>query len=112
MPTPFPHQLTGAAFLAERKAALLGDAPRVGKTGSSIIACDMNFARRVLVVTTASARAQWGGEFKSWGFPRNIQVVYTNNTSLATTRMLSLSHGVWWANTAYTNSSSRGTGTS
>ena len=36
MMTPFQHQVTGAAFLAESgAAALLADEPRVGKTGAA-----------------------------------------------------------------------------
>lgn len=76
MPTPFKHQLAGADFLAERKAALLADEQRVGKTGTAIIACDYVLAKRILVVTKASARANWGREFREWGFARKIQVLY------------------------------------
>ncbi|MBI2240265.1 MAG: DEAD/DEAH box helicase [Magnetospirillum gryphiswaldense] len=79
MPTPFPHQLSGASFLAERKAALLADDPRVGKTGAAIIACDYVFARKILVVTTSSGRPNWAREFRDWGFPRRVQVVYSGS---------------------------------
>lgn len=75
MPEPFPHQIAGATFLAGRPQALLADEQRVGKTGAAIRACDYLMARRILVVTTASARQQWGREFREWGFPRDIQVV-------------------------------------
>lgn len=77
MPTPLPHQLTGASFLAARDAALLADEQRVGKTAAAIIACDYVFARKILVVTKSSARANWGREFRDWGFPRKIQVIYS-----------------------------------
>lgn len=76
MPTPFKHQLIGAEFLAERTAALLADEQRVGKTGTAIIACDYVLARRILVVTKSSARANWGREFREWGYARKIQVIY------------------------------------
>lgn len=79
MPTPFPSQLSGAEFLAERKSAILADAPRVGKTGAAIIACDYVFARSIIVVTTASGRPNWAREFRDWGFPRRIQVIYTSS---------------------------------
>jgi len=79
MPDLFPHQLEGAQFLASRRTALLADEQRVGKTPTSIRACDYIMARRILVVTTASARAQWGREFREWGHPRNIQVIYSGN---------------------------------
>jgi SNF2 family DNA or RNA helicase len=77
LPTLFPHQITGASFLAARKHALLADEQRCGKTAASITACDYVLARKVLCVTKASARAQWGREFHTWGFPREVRVVYS-----------------------------------
>lgn len=80
MPTPFPSQLTGAMFLANRQAALLADEPRVGKTGAAIIASDYVFARKIIVVTKSSARAQWGRDYADWqAFPRSVQVIYSGN---------------------------------
>lgn len=83
MPIPKPHQLEGATFLAQRKAALLADQPRVGKTGAAIIACDFVFARTILVVTKSSARAQWGREFREWGWVRNVQVIYSGSETVS-----------------------------
>lgn len=80
--TPFPHQIDGAAFLAARKVALLADEQRVGKTGAAIRACDYVMAETILVVTKASARAQWGREFRVWGFPRDVQVVYSGTDKI------------------------------
>lgn len=77
MPELFPHQIAGATFLATRKAALLADEQRVGKTAAAIRACDYVMAQKVLVVTKASARAQWGRELAEWGFERDVQVVYS-----------------------------------
>jgi SWI/SNF-related matrix-associated actin-dependent regulator 1 of chromatin subfamily A len=77
MPELFPHQITGASFLASRQYALLADEQRVGKTAAAIRAADYVLARNVLVVTKASARAQWGREFTTWGLPREVQVVYS-----------------------------------
>lgn len=75
--TPKPHQIEGALFLAQRKARLLADEQRVGKTGASILACDYALAGTVLVVTTASARPNWGRDFKAWqAFDREVQVIY------------------------------------
>lgn len=82
MAQPFPHQITGALFLAERKTALLADEQRVGKTGAFIRACDYVLARSVLVVTTATARAQWGAELAEWGFRRDTQVVFDTKTKI------------------------------
>lgn len=73
---PKPHQLEGAKFLAERKYALLADAPRAGKTGASIMAADYVAAENILVVTTASGRGVWKAGFPAWSaFPRKIQVL-------------------------------------
>ena len=63
---PLPHQLIGARFLADRKTALLADAPRVGKTGAAIIAADYILAQRTLVITTASGRPVWRRGFDTW----------------------------------------------
>ena len=66
MLTPLPHQLSGALFLSGRRTALLADAPRVGKTGTALIAADYIQARSVLIVTTASGRAVWRRAVKDW----------------------------------------------
>lgn len=74
--TPFPHQLDGARFLAPRQHALLADEPRVGKTGTAILAADDNLESSILVVTTASGRAVWQRAFPAWStFGRSQQVV-------------------------------------
>ena len=83
MPQLFPHQIEGAEVLAAREVALLADEQRVGKTAAAIRACDYVMARRVLVITKSSARAQWGREFREWGFDRTVQVVYTSADRIA-----------------------------
>lgn len=76
---PFPHQTVGAEFLAERKTALLADMPRVGKTGTTILALDLNLEARVLIVTTASGRPVWKKAFADWSsYGRRVQVVATD----------------------------------
>lgn len=73
---PKEHQKSGAAFLAERRFAILADEPRVGKTGSSITAADMIGARTIAVVTTASGRPVWRRGFHDWSmFGRSMQVL-------------------------------------
>lgn len=64
--TALPHQIAGAEFLAARPRALLADAPRVGKTGASILAADDILAARILVITTASGRPVWVRGFAEW----------------------------------------------
>lgn len=63
---PLSHQLEGARFLAQRTNALLADEPRVGKTGTAILAADDVLAARILVLTTASGRPVWVRGFKDW----------------------------------------------
>ncbi len=73
---PFPHQIEGALFLADQKAKLLADQPRVGKTGSAIMAADMELAQRILVVTTASGRPVWRRAFGDWSvIPRKVAIL-------------------------------------
>lgn len=73
---PFPHQIEGATFLANKARALLADEPRVGKTGAAIMAADYALAENVLIVTTSSGRPVWRRAFDQWsGFGRSIQVL-------------------------------------
>lgn len=76
MLTPKPTQISGARFLAQRRFALLADLPRVGKTGSAIIAADAAMAQRICVVTTASGRGVWRRGFGDWSnYGRKLQVL-------------------------------------
>lgn len=73
---PFPTQISGAAFLAQRRFALLADQPRVGKTGAAIMACDYELSASVLVVTTASGRPVWRKAWGDWSAAgRSVQVM-------------------------------------
>jgi SNF2 family DNA or RNA helicase len=76
LPVPFPTQITGAQFLAERQSALLADEPRVGKTGAAIMAADYNLEEKVLIVTTASGRPIWRRAIGAWSpYGRETQVI-------------------------------------
>lgn len=76
MLTPLPTQVSGAKFLAARKAALLADEPRVGKTGAAILAADDILAHKILIVTTASGRPVWRRGVADWSrCPRAAQVL-------------------------------------
>lgn len=80
---PLPTQLSGAAFLADRRFALLADQPRVGKTGAAIIAADYVMADRLLIVTTASGRAVWKRGLADWSvFPRDPQIITPSSSTL------------------------------
>lgn len=75
MVTPLPHQTKGALWLAARPRAYLADQPRVGKTGTAIIAADYALAERLLVVTTSSGRPVWRRAFNEWStFGRKVDV--------------------------------------
>ncbi len=54
---PRPYQIEGARFLAARRARMLLDAMRVGKTPTAIHACDLVRAERIVWVT--KGRARW-----------------------------------------------------
>jgi len=73
-----PHQIAGARFLSDRNYALLADSPRVGKTGTAIMAADDVFASRVLVVTTASGRGVWRRAFDDWSIMGRDVAVMTS----------------------------------
>ena len=76
MPVPFPTQLSGAEFLATTPHGILGDQPRVGKTGAAIMAADYVLAEKILTITTASGRAVWKRAFRDWSpFNRQVQVI-------------------------------------
>lgn len=76
-------QIEGARFLAGRKAAALWDQPGYGKSAQAVAAADMVFARKILVVTTASARANWLREFALWSaFPRSGAAIYTTGETI------------------------------
>ena len=84
--TPFPHQIEGAEFLARQTFAALGDEPRVGKTGTAIMAADMLGASTILVVTTASGRGVWAKGFADWSImDRPVAVLAAGDTALPPT---------------------------
>lgn len=62
--TLFPHQETGADFLAARPVANLYDDPGVGKTFQSVAAADRAGAQRVLVIAPAVVRNHWARAFQ------------------------------------------------
>lgn len=85
---PYPHQIEGAKWLASRSFAMLGDEPRVGKTGTAIMASDMIGAVCTLVVTTASGRAVWKRAFADWSvMGRPVQVLTPKDTLLPETQI-------------------------
>ena len=75
MMSPFPHQVTGASFLAQAvTTAMLGDEPRVGKTGAAILAADQLGIDTILTITTASGRSVWEKAYADWSPGRSAAV--------------------------------------
>jgi SWI/SNF-related matrix-associated actin-dependent regulator of chromatin subfamily A-like protein 1 len=73
------HQHSGAAFLAERDAAVLADEPGLGKTCTAIEACCLVDAKTILVLCPAAVRNTWVKEFHQWSRePRIIDVIEGN----------------------------------
>ena len=64
--TDYSHQQTGAAFLAERRFALLADDMGLGKTRQVVLACDRVGAQKILVVCPGAVREHWALEFEQW----------------------------------------------
>lgn len=79
--SPLPTQISGARFLAGRRAAMLADSPRVGKTGAAIIAADLIVAQKILVITTASGRAVWLRGFADWSVFSRTALIATPKTA-------------------------------
>lgn len=62
----YKHQDIGAAFLAERRFALLADEPGLGKTRECVMAADLARIDRILVVCPGVVRRHWESEFLQW----------------------------------------------
>jgi SWI/SNF-related matrix-associated actin-dependent regulator 1 of chromatin subfamily A len=80
----FPYQVVGADFLAQRTFALLADEMGLGKSAQAIRACDLLFARRILVLCPAIARVNWTREFERfslYGLPAWCLFTRTDRTS-------------------------------
>lgn len=75
----YPYQEIGARFLSQRKAALLADKQRLGKSAQAIRACDLVQARKILVICRAIARENWKNEFEKFTLfsDRSYQVVFS-----------------------------------
>ena len=62
----YPHQITGADFLAQRGFAFLFDVPGLGKTATAVAACDRVGAQKILVICPAVVRRFWELTFLTW----------------------------------------------
>jgi len=62
----YPYQEAGVAYALDRRHALLGDQPGLGKTAQAIVIANEMGAKRVLVVCPAAVRLQWANAIRSW----------------------------------------------
>jgi SWI/SNF-related matrix-associated actin-dependent regulator 1 of chromatin subfamily A len=83
MPALFPFQQRGAAFLAERRAAILGDAMGLGKTVQAIEATRIVNARRVLVLCPNISVTNWRREFAQWRQGDDVDLTVLGHATLA-----------------------------
>ena len=62
----FPLQHEGVDFLRARRFAILGDAPRVGKTPQTVVALDHVAPKHVEIVCPANALGIWPQAIEDW----------------------------------------------
>lgn len=68
------YQKATLDYLLARKGGVDGDAPGLGKTIVALAFCNEVEAQRVLIITTASTRIQWGYQAKAWSTIPNVRV--------------------------------------
>jgi hypothetical protein len=59
-----PYQVTGSLWLASKAQALCADFMGIGKSAEAVRACDLIFARKILVISPGNARVNWQREFQ------------------------------------------------
>lgn len=62
----WPFQKADLAYMLDRKHALVGDEPGLGKTQIAIAYANEIDARRVLCIVPASIRGQWASRIREW----------------------------------------------
>jgi len=84
--TLFPHQVAGAAFLAERNFAGLFFGMGTGKTLASLEALNRSDANRLLVIAPPIALPMWKAEIQSYLDLRDdeVQILKTGKTPINT----------------------------
>lgn len=68
----FTHQIEGAKHLAAAKRAILGDKMGLGKTLTSLIACDMLQSQKILVVVPDDVVSNFVREVQHWAPHRTV----------------------------------------
>jgi SNF2 family DNA or RNA helicase len=72
------HQIDGAKRLAGAKRAILADAPRLGKTLTSLAACDMNQSKKILIVAPNTVVREFEKQVRKWAPHRKKVFNLTN----------------------------------
>lgn len=72
------HQIDGAKRLATAKRAILADAPRLGKTLTSLAACDMNQSKKILIVAPNTVVREFEKQVRKWAPHRKKVFNLTN----------------------------------
>lgn len=63
---PFPYQATGIAYLLQKRRALIGDQPGLGKTGQAIAAVFADQAFPCIVICPNTLKENWRREWALW----------------------------------------------
>ena len=69
---PFPHQIVGANYIAEKRRCGLWWEPRTGKTLTSLLGCRKAGAETLIVVAPPSIHLQWQREAQLEGYDLQI----------------------------------------
>ena len=72
------HQVDGGARLATAKRCILADAPRLGKTMTALIACDMNQSKKILIVAPNTVVREFEKQVRKWAPHRKKVFNLTN----------------------------------
>lgn len=85
--TLYPHQHTGAYWLCERKAGILADEQRLGKTITALTAVDgldllRNNSVRTLVVCPTVVLWNWKAEAEKWLDAPRVQIIDNGKVEL------------------------------
>jgi len=72
----FEHQLDGGKIMANNHRTILADKMGLGKTLTSIIACDMAQSQRILVVCPSDVCDNFAEEFQNWSPHRMVFNIY------------------------------------
>lgn len=68
----FPHQIEGGKYLAANRRVILGDKMGLGKSLTSLIACDMMEAQRILIIVPDDVVSNFVNEVYKWADHRQV----------------------------------------